>query len=215
MTRRRVDNVGYAQADAPMKRWEKPAVRRISFSNDVAVMAILSLIFAALAGAGYQYHWIWMLAAGSIALAGLWIAYFIYLVRTTTVAVETIEYQDVTGTIEEEPVAVDPGRVTIPSPDGRSVEFMQPHAAEFAAWAGGVIREMRDTNIAFRDKRQLSQNTAVKRGWPKEMYKSMLASLRAVGWVTLGQNNTPVLTQHGAACIDAWLRGKTPPALSA
>ena len=213
MKKRRFDNVGYAHVDeVPMKRWEKPSARSVSFTNEVFTMAILTLVFGAMVGAGFEKSWLWMMVAGIAALFGLWTTYVLYLIRTTSVPVEVKEFQDITsGTDEDDPVAVNPGLVAIPASNGRSVEFLQPKPGEFANWAQSIIRDMRDNNLTFRDKTQLSQNTAIRRGWPKEMYRAMLASLRSVGWVTEGQNKTPVLTEYGAGCIYAWLNGTAPP----
>lgn len=218
MTKQRMDNVGVAHnMEMPKKSWEKPVARsQINFSSEVAGVAVLTLAFGAMAGAGWQEGWIWMLFSGVIALAGLWISFFIYLFRTRTVPAEKIEYQDYQAIEPEpDPVATDPGRVAIPTNDGRSVEFLQPKPGEFANWAQAIISDMRNDNLPFRDKTQLSQNTGVGREWPKDMYKSMLAALRSVGWVKAGPNNTPVFTQYGEDCIWAWLQGKAPPSLSA
>lgn len=186
---------------------EQP-IRAPSFAADVLGVGLLSASFAGLAG--------WAFSSGDIMTGVGWgsvvgcvvVVWRAFRVLDRPVADwEQIVYQDVT--VEPEPPTDDERLVVIiPNPNGGSVEFEQPNPAEFPNWASAVMRDLRDPQLGEAEKTSFSQNTAVRRGWPIAMYKSMIGKFETVGWVERRRNMAPRLTRHGEIALAAYVRAE-------
>jgi hypothetical protein len=187
------------------ERQEKP-LRAPGFWSDFMGPVVLVFLIGLGLGWGLSDDVRWGVLAGSaLALGALvWRA----LVTFDYPNVELRETWWQKAWLDEEPAVKDPTWVHIPDGRGGVVELRQPKGGEFANWVGAVLRDRGDDALVFREKTQLSQNTAKGRGWPVAMYKGMLAVLVKAGWVTSGRNNTPVFTDHGAAMVGRYLTAR-------
>jgi hypothetical protein len=180
---------------------EDRPLRVPSFLSDVLAVALLTWL------AGYGLGWS---LTGEVRIGvglGSAVALLMILWRAWRVYDKPISYHRETWwqsvMTDEEIVQSDPTLVRIGSSGGTFVEFIQPKAGEFAAWARLVVDD-HHSGKPMHDRTTFSQNTGRSRGWTVEGYKSMVVSMELAGWLIVqGQYRVP--TEQGIAWISSWL----------
>lgn len=217
---------GRVREDLDVRSWERRNLHKsVNYMDYVIGFARLFAVFSFLVGAGLTGVWASVYApqvdGGRLALAML-------MGGLVTAGVgggaaqwiragqfnEILEEQEHVELMPPQP-APDPEpakaqRVRIPDGRGNAASFLQPKPGEFANWAAAVLRDADDRSLAQRDRTTLSQNTAEGRGWPRGMYKDMLAQLMQLGWLREGKNRVPVPTARGKTVLRAWLENRPP-----
>lgn len=180
--------------------WMLATVDEAAWEADGLVLALLPALWA-FAAAGF---------GGGIALWVRAAQFNTYMEELENVKLAPREDEGVEGEARRRRVT----RVEIAGGDGRLASFQQPAPGEFANWLAAVLRDADDADLGAHEKTTLSQNRGLRRGWPREMYKDMLAQLYLMGWFSEGANRTPEVTGEGRRVLIAWLRNAPPPALS-
>lgn len=204
-------NVGDTEMQKQEERIESTD-RVASFSTDVFGVAIMVFIFSAAASSiiFWRFKEPWQLGIA----VGAFFAAVVVIWRTLTVFdrvdVEETTWVPAEKVVEivkedEEPELLTSLWVKIPAGPGRQLTFKQPRPGEFARWIGRVISDHFDENIPFGNKVTLSQNTAVKRGWTRDMHQEMIEGFYQIGWIYEGRNRIPEPTNEGIEAWENWL----------
>lgn len=182
---------------------EKP-LRVPNFTADVLGVSVL--VFAAVGSAFWAFSGgdeLLGIGAGS-AVAAAVIIWRTYVVFDRPVAhFRETWWQQALFMSEDERVELDRNLVVIPGQEGSQVRFWQPRPGAFAGWMTQVLADRR-SDLPYRDKVTLSQNTARRNGWPRDAYRSMIFSLDLAGWIRRDGQYLD-LTDAGASYIESWL----------
>lgn len=201
-------NVGDTEMRKQQERIERTD-RVPSFGTDVFGVSIMVFIFVSVAGSiiFWQHEaddWPLGIALGAVITAA------VVLWRTYTVYDPKVDIEETTWVPDEKPVEIvqppEPEPLTslwvrIPAGPGRQLTFKEPRPGETARWLGRVIDDHFDDNIPFGNQVTLSQRTAIKRGWTRDLHQEMTEGFYEVGWVYEGRNRIPEPTTAG---IEAW-----------
>ncbi len=201
-------NIGDTEMRKQQERIERTD-RVPSFGTDIFGVAIMVFVFSAAAASIISWRlgepWVLGIAVGAFFAAAvvIWRTLTVYdpkvdIEETTWVPTEKV-VEVVRPDIEPEPLTS--LWVRIPAGPGRQLTFKEPRPGEVARWLGRVVNDHFDDNVPFGNKVTLSQRTAVKRGWTREMYQSMTEGFYEAGWVYEGRNRVPEPTTDG---IEAW-----------
>lgn len=187
---------------------------RLCFVLSTAIMGLVVLAFWDRPGVGERWPLLvlaclllGLVGAGAGGAVALWVRAGEFNTYMEELENVTLEPQ---AEVADAPAPGRTYRVTIPGGDGRVASFLQPKSGEFANWLAAVLRDHDDDDLRPYEKTTLSQNTGTRRGWPREMYKDMLAQVVMMGWFVEGANRVPEPTREGKRALGAWLRNAPP-----
>jgi hypothetical protein len=209
-------NVGDTEMRKQTERIERTD-RVPSFSTDVFGVAIMVFIFSAAMASiiFWRFDESWLLGIAF----GAFLAAAVVIWRTRTVYDPKVDIEETTWVPAEKVVEVvketEPEPLTslwvkIPAGPGRQLTFKEPRPGEFARWIGRVIDDHFDDNVPFGNKVTLSQRTAIKRGWTRDMHQSMTDGFYECGWIFEGRNRIPEPTTAGVQAWQNWLSFTVP-----